>query len=325
MSSTDNRPTRIGIKQLCKRVPQFAVLTALAVVYTFTYNSLSSELRSEPISKWLIAHIVFTWAIVWLSGRYLLLIIQNYGRLMTAQEWKTIENKKDFITYWAEFANLGEFITSIYFLARWNQADDHTYDGTPQAEMTVKIIAIFFIVRLCLILLPLVLAIFFCCCPCFAECFTERHQTRAANANASPSTNITNSARRDPRYDVVNGSDRSRSAPLVRPDPIPSAPPVSGSDQSQSTGFWSNIRSHNAYKSSKNVLVDGLSIVMPTPSAPVSETCSVCTDEFSETDQWKALPCTHVFHPHCIDPWVQLHNTCPNCRAQVVIPGDQNV
>lgn len=47
------------------------------------------------------------------------------------------------------------------------------------------------------------------------------------------------------------------------------------------------------------------------PDAPQ---CSVCIADFEEGEMLRQLPCMHVFHQSCIDPWMTSHSTCPNCR-----------
>lgn len=45
--------------------------------------------------------------------------------------------------------------------------------------------------------------------------------------------------------------------------------------------------------------------------------CSVCRDglDDDETVRWVRLPCKHVFHRECVQPWLASHaHTCPNCR-----------
>ena len=40
--------------------------------------------------------------------------------------------------------------------------------------------------------------------------------------------------------------------------------------------------------------------------------CSVCTEVFFESDDVRILPCDHVYHQSCIDPWLlDFASTCP--------------
>ncbi|KAL2344042.1 hypothetical protein Fmac_005327 [Flemingia macrophylla] len=46
-----------------------------------------------------------------------------------------------------------------------------------------------------------------------------------------------------------------------------------------------------------------------------TETCNICMEKFEDDqDQLLSMPCTHVFHAHCIVKWLQISHTCPLCR-----------
>lgn len=45
--------------------------------------------------------------------------------------------------------------------------------------------------------------------------------------------------------------------------------------------------------------------------------CAVCTDDFCEGDVQRTLPCFHLFHRACIDPWLRQSGCCPVCMLRV--------
>jgi len=45
--------------------------------------------------------------------------------------------------------------------------------------------------------------------------------------------------------------------------------------------------------------------------------CCVCRDEFELGAQGLLMPCQHLFHPQCLTPWLQQHNSCPTCRYEL--------
>lgn len=45
--------------------------------------------------------------------------------------------------------------------------------------------------------------------------------------------------------------------------------------------------------------------------------CAVCQDAFELGETVKQLPCKHNFHEPCIDPWLELHDSCPICRCNL--------
>ncbi|KAK4424680.1 E3 ubiquitin-protein ligase ATL6 [Sesamum alatum] len=53
--------------------------------------------------------------------------------------------------------------------------------------------------------------------------------------------------------------------------------------------------------------------------------CAVCLNEFEEEETLRLLPkCDHVFHPECIDAWLESHVTCPVCRADLAPPAEDD-
>ncbi|KAI3809474.1 hypothetical protein L1987_25450 [Smallanthus sonchifolius] len=46
-----------------------------------------------------------------------------------------------------------------------------------------------------------------------------------------------------------------------------------------------------------------------------STCCSICLGDYKGSDVLRQLPdCGHLFHVKCVDPWLRLNPTCPNCR-----------
>ncbi|CAK6435414.1 unnamed protein product [Pipistrellus nathusii] len=49
-----------------------------------------------------------------------------------------------------------------------------------------------------------------------------------------------------------------------------------------------------------------------------AENCAVCIENFKVKDVIRILPCRHIFHRVCIDPWLSDHHTCPMCKLDVI-------
>uniref|UniRef100_A0A8C5E8N2 RING-type domain-containing protein n=1 Tax=Gouania willdenowi TaxID=441366 RepID=A0A8C5E8N2_GOUWI len=48
------------------------------------------------------------------------------------------------------------------------------------------------------------------------------------------------------------------------------------------------------------------------------DNCAVCIEGYKPNDVVRILPCRHIFHKHCVDPWLQDHRTCPMCKMNVL-------
>jgi len=40
----------------------------------------------------------------------------------------------------------------------------------------------------------------------------------------------------------------------------------------------------------------------------------VCCDNIELAAQGMFMPCGHIYHPDCLNPWLATNNTCPVCR-----------
>ncbi|XP_055060344.1 RING finger protein 150a isoform X3 [Misgurnus anguillicaudatus] len=48
------------------------------------------------------------------------------------------------------------------------------------------------------------------------------------------------------------------------------------------------------------------------------DNCAVCIEDYKPNDVVRTLPCRHVFHKNCVDPWLQDHRTCPMCKMNIL-------
>lgn len=47
------------------------------------------------------------------------------------------------------------------------------------------------------------------------------------------------------------------------------------------------------------------------------DTCSICTDQYQDTDIVSVLDCDHVYHTTCIKEWGHYHPSCPVCKTKI--------
>ena len=46
-------------------------------------------------------------------------------------------------------------------------------------------------------------------------------------------------------------------------------------------------------------------------------TCTVCCESINIGLKGMFMPCGHIYHPDCLNPWLKEHNTCPVCRFEL--------
>ncbi|XVE90564.1 hypothetical protein DITRI_Ditri20bG0088000 [Diplodiscus trichospermus] len=45
--------------------------------------------------------------------------------------------------------------------------------------------------------------------------------------------------------------------------------------------------------------------------------CAICLDDLSTGSEAKRMPCSHLFHGHCLVNWLGKSNICPMCRFEL--------
>eukprot|EP00062_Callorhinchus_milii_P021927 gi/632979169/ref/XP_007906320.1/ PREDICTED: E3 ubiquitin-protein ligase RNF130 [Callorhinchus milii] len=53
-------------------------------------------------------------------------------------------------------------------------------------------------------------------------------------------------------------------------------------------------------------------------TGPDFDHCAVCIEGYKSNDVVRILPCKHLFHKSCVDPWLNEHCTCPICKLNIL-------
>ncbi|EFP08383.1 hypothetical protein GCK72_011762 [Caenorhabditis remanei] len=58
--------------------------------------------------------------------------------------------------------------------------------------------------------------------------------------------------------------------------------------------------------------------ITPGMNQELQSDCAVCLDPYQLQDVIRLLPCKHIYHKSCIDPWLLEHRTCPMCKNDIL-------
>lgn len=79
-----------------------------------------------------------------------------------------------------------------------------------------------------------------------------------------------------------------------------------------------NSESDQELKRSVNVIVNITSQLYNTTEKKF-DNCSICSEEYKDTDMVSLLKCGHVFHPKCIKEWGHYNPSCPVCKENIPV------
>eukprot|EP00941_MAST-03F_sp_MAST-3F-sp1_P001970 g1970.t1 len=83
--------------------------------------------------------------------------------------------------------------------------------------------------------------------------------------------------------------------------------------QASGSGRTTRPTSKKTLASLPRVQIEGC----PHGSGKGAEDCAVCKENLNIGEEAIRLPCQHCYHPSCIIPWLEKHNSCPVCRTEL--------
>ena len=117
------------------------------------------------------------------------------------------------------------------------------------------------------------------------------------------------------RYFSANRPDRSH---LERTDELPAAEkaveevPV---DEAVASSLSKTLRKRK--RSAPSAAEDQNLVAGVSSLSQRSQLCAVCLEGIQEMQKVFRLPCKHLFHEHCLKPWMQKTGSCPSCRSAI--------
>lgn len=81
---------------------------------------------------------------------------------------------------------------------------------------------------------------------------------------------------------------------------------------------WVRHRNRVARERLPHRELHNLPIVKYDPDTCRYETCSICLEDYELGERLRVLPCMHMYHTKCIDPWLTRgKRNCPLCKRKI--------
>ena len=146
---------------------------------------------------------------------------------------------------------------------------------------------------------------------------TCRFKKGPGDARDIRSLYYTRSPRKPPRKGI--SKEAIEAIPLARYSIVVSTPKRNPAEHSEARGStWSRegiigktalIRDIQPIFHTKSQVID---CFLESFSDRISDVCVICEEVFLGSDEVRVLPCDHIYHRHCIDPWLLgVSGTCP--------------
>ncbi|GFH58718.1 hypothetical protein CTEN210_15194 [Chaetoceros tenuissimus] len=164
----------------------------------------------------------------------------------------------------------------------------------------------------------------------------ERRNRRNARNRSNPSQTSTSQNRDNRNASTSNPQRNNTNANANRPQPPQMNNPFEFFQQfmhepehaAAAFGFGGNGQTHThdpqqpsrAAPPADTKAIRQLPVVSVSPEDLVDENnreCCICFEENKLHDKVMRLPCAHIYHPACIQEWLQRHCTCPVCRYEL--------
>ena len=101
----------------------------------------------------------------------------------------------------------------------------------------------------------------------------------------------------------------------------PSDPKPANEGHGEISSAKGHLKAQGEHRDNTSESVVSNSIVSDVPCTRFSQySCAICLDDFEpNVTQVRELPCGHIFHPECVDPFLRNNSSlCPMCKKSVL-------